>query len=601
MNCPSCGSQDIETREDEGLRCCTSCGEILPYDALRIEVTWTSGSGGSSSMTGQNISLEVSSASKGAQRIRELAILMEMPQIHTDAALRIHKLARDNNFTKGRKVDHVAVACLYAVCRRSNVPVMLIDFADKVGITVQVLGHTFLGLCNSLHLDVKILDPSLYIDKFAAKLEFGNKEAEVASTALRFIQSMNRDWIIIGRRPAGICGAALMMAARVHGFNRTPADLVHIVRVGDKTLMKRISEFLNTPAAQLTAEELEAEVQPEGEALPPAYLRARRKEAEKGKKRKKKSKSSKKKKKVKKGSQSSSSSSSSYEEEEESSESLDEKKVAPPSKKRKLNLLEVQNQTTLEGIKDILDEETEESLDEADVLTDITSTFKILEKAQEEKEKPSQKKPTRSRTTQRASSTPGTQEIEAAFLPRILAAPAEPILNPTGEDTFSDIDSDELEGYLVPMQEVKIKERVWSALNGEFYKKRLEEKKKEQLLASQGQPKRRRNKINAGSAGEAAALASQTRSSLINWDALSAFDELQADFALDNDIDDFLNLPTNATTNPTKEAGTSTITKEVGVTKATKVNQREVPKPEPEPESESEEAGEVEYDVSSFL
>lgn len=42
--------------------------------------------------------------------------------------------------------------------------VMLIDFADKVGITVQVLGHTFLALCNSLHLDVKILDPSLYID-----------------------------------------------------------------------------------------------------------------------------------------------------------------------------------------------------------------------------------------------------------------------------------------------------------------------------------------------------------------------------------------------------------------------------------------------------
>lgn len=45
---------------------------------------------------------------------------------------------------------------------------MLIDFADKVNITVQVLGHTFLALCNSLHLDVKILDPSLYIDVCAS-------------------------------------------------------------------------------------------------------------------------------------------------------------------------------------------------------------------------------------------------------------------------------------------------------------------------------------------------------------------------------------------------------------------------------------------------
>lgn len=136
--CPACGSQDIETREDEGLRCCTHCGEILPYDALRIEVTWTQDAGGGSSMNGQNISLEVNSgvfstnsapeqslmftASKGAQRIRELGILMDLSQVYTDAALRIHKLARDKNFTKGRRVDHVAVACLYAVCRRSNIP-----------------------------------------------------------------------------------------------------------------------------------------------------------------------------------------------------------------------------------------------------------------------------------------------------------------------------------------------------------------------------------------------------------------------------------------------------------------------------------------------
>ena len=97
--------------------------------------------------------------------------------------------------------------------------VMLIDFADKVNITVQSLGHTFLALCQTLHLELKLLDPSLYIDvlnqiilyslyqRFAARLEFGRKEMAVASTALRLVQRMSRDWIQIGRRPAGICGA----------------------------------------------------------------------------------------------------------------------------------------------------------------------------------------------------------------------------------------------------------------------------------------------------------------------------------------------------------------------------------------------------------
>jgi hypothetical protein len=52
-----------------------------------------------------------------------------------------------------------------------------------------------------------------------------------------------------------------------------------------------------------------------------------------------------------------------------------------------------------------------------------------------------------------------------------------------------------LEGYLVPDQELKIKERVWEALNGEFYKKKMEEKEKEKQLAAQGITVKRRREV----------------------------------------------------------------------------------------------------------
>lgn len=52
-----------------------------------------------------------------------------------------------------------------------------------------------------------LADPCLYIHRFAHKLEFGDKEHDVAMTALRLVSRMKRDWIHHGRRPSGLCGA----------------------------------------------------------------------------------------------------------------------------------------------------------------------------------------------------------------------------------------------------------------------------------------------------------------------------------------------------------------------------------------------------------
>lgn len=38
---------------------------------------------------------------------------------------------------------------------------------------------------------------------------------------MRLVQSMKRDWMLVGRRPSGICGAALYLAAHIHGVEKT--------------------------------------------------------------------------------------------------------------------------------------------------------------------------------------------------------------------------------------------------------------------------------------------------------------------------------------------------------------------------------------------
>ncbi|XP_031734746.1 transcription factor IIIB 90 kDa subunit-like isoform X2 [Anarrhichthys ocellatus] len=96
------------------------------------------------------------------------------------------------------------------------------------------------------------------------------KTHEVSMTALRLVQRMKRDWMHTGRRPSGLCGAALLVAARMHKFRRTVKDVISVVKVCQTTLRKRLTEFEDTPTSQLTIDEF-MKVDLEQECDPPSF------------------------------------------------------------------------------------------------------------------------------------------------------------------------------------------------------------------------------------------------------------------------------------------------------------------------------------------
>ena len=147
---------------------------------------------------------------------------------------------------------------------------------------VYELGRTYLRLSQALCINIPAMDPCLYVMRFAHKLEFGDKTHEVSMTALRLVSRMKKDWIHFGRRPSGLCGAALLIAARLHEFSRTVTDVIKVVKGHESTLRKRLVEFGETSASQLTVEEfmhvdLDAMTD---EMDPPSFKAARKKDRE---------------------------------------------------------------------------------------------------------------------------------------------------------------------------------------------------------------------------------------------------------------------------------------------------------------------------------
>jgi len=99
---------------------------------------------------------------------------------------------------------------------------------------------------------------------------------------------MSRDWMVTGRRPSGLCGAAILIAARIHGFKRTVKQIVNVVNVCDEVIRRRLEEFSNSPMCRMTLNEFEScDIQDDGRGNdPPAFIKNRKKEKEQEKKQK---------------------------------------------------------------------------------------------------------------------------------------------------------------------------------------------------------------------------------------------------------------------------------------------------------------------------
>ena len=271
VNCPECACPDIAHHEATGESVCVNCGTVLEENGIVSSIEFAESGAGSASVIGQYVSAtsrgaygpvapsgrHFSQASReatiqmGRRKISQMAGMLHLGSHYIDAAHRLYMLALARNFTTGRKSEYVIAACLYVICRREKSPHLLIDFSDRIQTNVFVLGSVFLKLCTLLNLSLPILDPSLYIHRFASQLHLGDKTHIIATTALRLVATMKRDWIQAGRRPGGICGAALLIGALRHEVVCTRESVKAVVQISDYTLCKRLHEFSLTPAAQL--------------------------------------------------------------------------------------------------------------------------------------------------------------------------------------------------------------------------------------------------------------------------------------------------------------------------------------------------------------
>jgi len=195
LSCPNCGCTDIESDPVRADSVCTRCGTVVEQGMIVSEVTFMDSGGGMSAvgtfvsgdkkggsntfggnfLTGVGRESREVTLKNARTKIVSLTQQLRLRKDHVDMSFHFYKLALNKGITRGRKSAHVIAACVYITCRTESTGHMLIDISDVLEIDVYQLGRAYLRLSQELCINIPVMDPCVYVMRYAPMLEFGEK------------------------------------------------------------------------------------------------------------------------------------------------------------------------------------------------------------------------------------------------------------------------------------------------------------------------------------------------------------------------------------------------------------------------------------------
>lgn len=499
MSCTNCGSSSIVQDPATSERVCSDCGSVVDSNSIVSEVTFGENSAGAAVVTGTFISNDQAGASSGGKfgqhsesraltleknraRINKVAQLLHIPEHIAGSAFQYYKLALAHNFVKGRKSQYVVSACLYVACRRARTTHMLMDFAEVIYVNVFQIGATYLQLVKTLGIhDIPCIDPSIFIERFTAQLSFGEEGGKkVREDANKLAQRMSRDWLVYGRRPAGIAAACILLASRMNNYRRSKTEIVQIAKIAEETVQRRLDEFKTTSAGSLTVSDFR-NTQIESEADPPAFTKHRVKEAKEEEFRTLNEE------KMKSG---------------ETSIGLDEDDIMITEM---IKDIDKQNEVKSEQIEEG-EEQTGENSKKEDKDKDKADEKRIEDEIDLTLHDPDFKAASKGWAIMKKFKLKKEEEEEKEKLSQSSAAENSKWVSEIRDDPerLSDVDDDEVDSFILNSNEVEIKSRVWMTLNRDYLIEMENKKLKMEADIKAGiykAPRKRKRKQGGGTAG----------------------------------------------------------------------------------------------------
>ena len=281
--CPECGSARLIYDEQRGESICSDCGLVIEKEMVDLGQEWRQfdegpkkGRGGAplslqkfdKGLTtnigetsdiyklGEKRIKKYSRLKKWQERVstsiernlrlamselRKVANFLNLPNIVKEEASRIYNLVLQRGLVRGRSMESVIAACIYAACRTYNIPRTLDEIAATSDVERKEIGRTYRFITRKLAINITPSNPKDYISRFSSVLHLSPK---AQNDALKILKKAEISELTSGRGPAGIAAAALYVAALLNGEKRTQREVADVAGITEVTIRNRYKELL---------------------------------------------------------------------------------------------------------------------------------------------------------------------------------------------------------------------------------------------------------------------------------------------------------------------------------------------------------------------
>ena len=282
--CPICSSKLFVTDETTGEILCSRCGIVVTDKMADPGAEWHSfsnnsvnkaraGPGASLKMHDMGLSTIIGQANKDStgkplsanvkttiKRLRTWdnrshahtsaernlrQALSEMEKIKekialTDAVIEkaayIYRKAMERKLVRGRSIQGLVAACIYASCRNAEMPRTLDDIANALNVRRKDLARCYRLIFQELDLKMPVIDPVKSIAKIASIAELSEKSKR---KAILILNQAKKAGIVAGKDPRGMAAAALYIACNESGEHKSQKEISLASGITEVTIRNR--------------------------------------------------------------------------------------------------------------------------------------------------------------------------------------------------------------------------------------------------------------------------------------------------------------------------------------------------------------------------
>jgi transcription initiation factor TFIIB len=171
--------------------------------------------------------------------IDRMASALGVPRSVREVASVIYRRALNADLIRGRSIEGVATSALYAACRQEGLPRSLEEISEVSRVERKEIGRTYRYVSQELGLELKPVDPTKYVPRFASELDLSKN---VQSKASEIIETSAEKGLLSGKSPTGFAAAAIYAASLLCNEKKTQREVAEVAQVTEVTIRNRYQE-----------------------------------------------------------------------------------------------------------------------------------------------------------------------------------------------------------------------------------------------------------------------------------------------------------------------------------------------------------------------